>query len=265
GGAGSEVRWFEINTATTPVLSQTGTVTDPELYSFNGAISSDRAADDVTTTAAATGRNMVMGFNTSSAATFSAIKMVSRRGTAPLSGLRDDADVGLRRLPTLRVSLLRLVVRDGARDDHVLAALPVHRRRDLVLRGELHRVDDAQHLVEVASCRHRIRDRQLDLLVRADDVDGTNGLVIGRRARRAGGRLLREHVVQLRDLEILVADHRIVRRGALRLLDVLRAALVRVHALRGQTDDLHVALGELSLELRDVTEFGRTDRSEFLW
>ena len=74
GGAGSEVRWFEINTATTPVLSQTGTVTDPELYSFNGAISSDRAADDVTTTAAATGRNMVMGFNTSSAATFSAIK-----------------------------------------------------------------------------------------------------------------------------------------------------------------------------------------------
>ena len=87
GGAGSEVRWFEINTATTPVLSQTGTVTDPELYSFNGAISSDRAADDVTTTAAATGRNMVMGFNTSSAATFSAIKMVSRRGTAPQSGV----------------------------------------------------------------------------------------------------------------------------------------------------------------------------------
>jgi hypothetical protein len=87
GGAGAEVRWFEINTATTPALSQTGTVTDPELYVFNGAISSDRAADDATTPSAVTGRNMVMGVNTSSGATFSAIKMVSQRGTAPQSGV----------------------------------------------------------------------------------------------------------------------------------------------------------------------------------
>src|SRR5439155_18955994 len=34
---------------------------------------------------------------------------------------------------------------------------------------------------------------------------------------------------------------------------------------RGQTDDLHVALVELRLELRHVAEFGRTDRSEVLW
>src|SRR5437867_12585839 len=65
GGAGSEVRWFEINTATTPVLSQTGTVTDPELYSFNGASSYDRADDDVKATVAANVRYTVMGVNTS--------------------------------------------------------------------------------------------------------------------------------------------------------------------------------------------------------
>jgi hypothetical protein len=87
GGAGAEVRWFEISTAGAPQLSQTGTVTDPSRYVFNGAISSDRAADDVTAPSAVTGRNMVMGFNTSSSATFAAIEMVSQRGTAAQSGV----------------------------------------------------------------------------------------------------------------------------------------------------------------------------------
>ena len=87
GGAGAEVRWFEISTAATPSLSQNGVVSDAELFVFNGAISSDRAADDVTATSAVTGGNMVMGFNTSSATTFSAIKMVSQRGAAPQSGV----------------------------------------------------------------------------------------------------------------------------------------------------------------------------------
>ena len=49
----------------------------------------------------------------------------------------------------LAEDLLRLVVRDRAGDDHVLALLPVHGRRDPVLRGQLQRVDHAQHLVEV--------------------------------------------------------------------------------------------------------------------
>jgi len=86
GGAGSEVRWFEISTAGTLALAQTGAVSDPDLYVFNGAIAPDRAADDLATPVAATGRNMVLGFNTSSSATFSAVKMVSKRGGSPQSG-----------------------------------------------------------------------------------------------------------------------------------------------------------------------------------
>ena len=39
----------------------------------------------------------------------------------------------------------------GGGDDDVVAFLPVHRRRHAVLRRELQRVDDAQHLVEVAA------------------------------------------------------------------------------------------------------------------
>jgi hypothetical protein len=81
GGAGSEDRWYEISASGTPALSQSGRVSDALLYVFNGAVSPDRAADDATDVSALTGRNMVIGFNTSSASTYSAIQMVSKRGT----------------------------------------------------------------------------------------------------------------------------------------------------------------------------------------
>ena len=58
----------------------------------------------------------------------------------------------------------------------------LHRRRDLVLRRQLQRVDHAQHLVEVAAGRHRIDQDQLDLLVRADHEDVADRLVVGRGA-----------------------------------------------------------------------------------
>src|SRR6266481_7736492 len=93
--------------------------------------------------------------------------------------LRHDANIGLRRLPALRILLLGLVVADRTRDDHVLAVLPIHRRRHLVLGGELQRVDDAQHLVEVAAGGHRINEDELDLLVRADDEHVAHSLVVG--------------------------------------------------------------------------------------
>lgn len=88
GGAGSEDRWYEISAAGPPALSQSGKVSDTGtgLYVFNGAISPDRASDDATDALALTGRNMVMGFNTSSTSTYAAIQMVSQRGTGAQSG-----------------------------------------------------------------------------------------------------------------------------------------------------------------------------------
>jgi len=82
GGAGAEVRWYEIAALATPALSQSGAATDPSLYVFNGAISPDRAADDLT---GATGADMVLGFNTSSSTTYPAVAMVSKRGASPQS------------------------------------------------------------------------------------------------------------------------------------------------------------------------------------
>src|SRR5690606_7898423 len=79
-----------------------------------------------------------------------------RRGTSardhgPLSArLLHVPQVRLQRPPALRELLFRCLVRDARRDDHVLAVLPVHRRRDLMLRRQLDRVEQTQHLVEVA-------------------------------------------------------------------------------------------------------------------
>ena len=43
--------------------------------------------------------------------------------------------------------LLRLLLRDADVDDHIVALLPVHGRRDAVLVARLERVDDADDLV----------------------------------------------------------------------------------------------------------------------
>src|SRR6185369_3902352 len=88
--------------------------------------------------------------------------------------LGDDPDVRPGLLPRSE-EVPGLVVRDGARDDHVVALPPVDRRRDLVLRSQLQRVDDAEHLVEVAAGGHRVDEDQLDLLVGADDEHVANG------------------------------------------------------------------------------------------
>jgi len=82
GGAGSQVRWYEINPAK-PQLVQTGKVTDSNLYVFNGGISTDRT---VSGAGAAHGSTMVLGFSTSSSNTFPAIQMVSKVGSNPQSG-----------------------------------------------------------------------------------------------------------------------------------------------------------------------------------
>ena len=51
--------------------------------------------------------------------------------------LRHDPNVWLGRLPTVGIDRLSLVVGDRSGDDHVVALLPVDRRRHAVLRGQL--------------------------------------------------------------------------------------------------------------------------------
>ena len=122
---------------------------------------------------------------------------------------------------------------------------------------QLERVDHPQHLVEVAAGRHRVDEDQLDLLVRPDHEHVPHRLVVGRRAlRRLAGGVGREHPVELRDVEVRVADQRVVGRVSLRLLDVARPLGVVVERVDGEPDDLHVPAVELGLDAGHVAELG---------
>jgi hypothetical protein len=82
GGAGAEVRWYEIDPATHSLI-QSGKATSPSLYEFNGAIAPNRRVQGGTTSG---GNAMVMNFNTSSTTAFPSIKMLSKVGAGAQSG-----------------------------------------------------------------------------------------------------------------------------------------------------------------------------------
>jgi hypothetical protein len=77
GGAGSQVRWYEINPGSAN-LFQSSNVSDPSLYAFNAAIAPDRVVNGAIT---AFGDSMAIGFSTSSSTTFPAIQSVTKIGT----------------------------------------------------------------------------------------------------------------------------------------------------------------------------------------
>lgn len=79
GGAGAEERWYEFNPATGAVL-QNGTVGAPSLYTWNGAISPDRAGGSF-------GDSMAMSVNTSSSTSYPAIQFVWKKGAGAQSAL----------------------------------------------------------------------------------------------------------------------------------------------------------------------------------
>src|SRR5205823_11407054 len=106
---------------------------------------------------------------------------------------------------------------------------------------ELHRVEQPQHLVEVAPRAHRIDDHRFHFLVRPDHEHRAHGGVV-RRGAFPTGRVGVNHVVQLGDGQVGVADEGVVDRVALRFLDVAKPALVIAHEVRAQADYFRVTL-----------------------
>jgi len=78
GGAGAEVRWYEVIPGKEASVAQSGAATDPNLYVYNGGISNDRTVDAKGRTAH--GNSMVLGFDTSSTNAYLAVQMVSKHG-----------------------------------------------------------------------------------------------------------------------------------------------------------------------------------------
>jgi hypothetical protein len=74
GGAGSQVRWYEINPATA-TLFQSGVVSSPTLWAYNGSIAPDRLVKGSTHKY---GSAMALTYNTSSTTTHIAIRYVTK-------------------------------------------------------------------------------------------------------------------------------------------------------------------------------------------
>jgi hypothetical protein len=83
GGAGAQVRWYEINAALA-TLDQVGTVSDPNLDVFYPAIAPDRSVLGAT---AQFGSGMALGVNTSSSNTDTAVAIVTKYGVGVQSPL----------------------------------------------------------------------------------------------------------------------------------------------------------------------------------
>jgi hypothetical protein len=81
GGAGSEVRWYEINPANL-TLDQMGTISNPKLWLFNVTVTPDRVVNGKKS---GFGNSAVVNYNTSSSSTFPAIQMVSIVNGQPAS------------------------------------------------------------------------------------------------------------------------------------------------------------------------------------
>jgi len=73
GGAGTQVEWYEVGPYSLKTL-RSGAASDPALWTFNGAVSPDRAVSGSTKRF---GGSMVMGFDTSSSSSLEAIRMLS--------------------------------------------------------------------------------------------------------------------------------------------------------------------------------------------
>ena len=83
GGAGAQVRWYEINPAIHSVI-QKGTITSSSLFTFNGAISPDRRING---TSKMFGGDMVISVNQSSASALAAVRVASKIATSAISAL----------------------------------------------------------------------------------------------------------------------------------------------------------------------------------
>lgn len=146
-------------------------------------------------------------------------------------------------------ALLGIFIRDRRRDDHILALIPIGRRCDLMLRSELQRIDGTQDFMEVPTSRHRIGKCQLNLLVRPDDVHRANRRIVGWRAAR--GRVSsfgRQHVIEFRDLELIVANQRIIDGMPCRRFDIVLPPSMVGNRIHGNSDDLRASFAKLALE-----------------
>ena len=109
----------------------------------------------------------------------------------------DDLEMG--------IFLLRLLCLDARMYDHIITGHPIDRGCDLVLVSRLQRIHHAQHFGCVATGRGRVGENEANGLLGIDNKHASDGesntLLID-----IGGVLVVQHVVQICNLSLLVAN-----------------------------------------------------------
>ena len=135
---------------------------------------------------------------------------------------------------------------------------PVNRCRNLLLIPRLQRIHHPQHLRRIPPRTGRIAHDQPNRLLRINHKHTpdrkSNPLLV--HIRRV---LMIQHIIQIRDLPLLVANDREPEIGPADLVDVLDPSRMGVDGVGGQADQLDAAFGELRLEFGEGAELGGAD------
>ena len=122
----------------------------------------------------------------------------------------------------------------------------------------LQTIQHTQNLGGIPTRRRRVAQNQANRLLRIDDENRAN------RKRNTflidiGGILVVQHIVQQRDLALLIAYYGKLEVATRNLVDVLDPLLVRLDGVGGEADELCVAARKFWFELCEGTEFGGAD------
>ena len=176
------------------------------------------------------------------------------------------AQIGFERFPAVWIFFLCHLIGNGWNNNHILTIFPIYRRGHLVLGGQLYGIENPQDLVEIASCRHWIAHHQLNVFIGSDDKHGAHCCICCGIAIRHGDIFIGwEHVVQKRDLQIRVRDHRKVDGRALGLFDVFGPTIMVFNRINAESNDFAIALFKFGFELGDASPILSCRRACNLW
>src|SRR5690606_11158477 len=159
-------------------------------------------------------------------------------------GIYPYSDIGLRCEPEIRLhplvsfgKLLRdILIGNATGDDNVIAMPPVSGCGNAVVCRKLQAIDHAEDLIEVPACRCRVRDRQLDFLIRTDYKYGPyRELIIC---------VGMDHTVKVGNLKLGVRDQRKVDGSLLSFINIAYPLLVWIEGIDAKRQHLYISFIE---------------------
>jgi len=148
--------------------------------------------------------------------------------------------------------------------DNIITRYPVDWGGNSVLVASLEGIDNSEDLCRITSGRCRVGHDQSDGLFGVDDENRADGegdtLLVN-----VGGILLIKHIVQQRNLSLLVANDWEFEVAATDFIYILDPTTMALYRVGGKTDELHPPSGELRLKFGERPELSGADWSVVFW